>query len=717
MTHRQRATRAEHAHASAPPPIYPFAAIVGQEEMKLALVLNVIAPSLGGVLLMGHRGTAKSTAVRSLAALLPPKNTVRGCVYHCDPEEREGLCEQCRARLAPEGRLPRAKAATRIVELPLGATEDRVCGSINFERALSEGVKKFEPGLLAHANRGFLYVDEVNLLEDHLVDLLLDVAATGRNIVEREGISAEHPARFVLVGSGNPEEGELRPQLLDRFGLYCEVRTADDLEERIGIIERREAFDLDPASFAREWEGEQSRLRRRLRHAQKRLRSVGMSRGVLRFVVELCTRLGVDGHRGEITITRAARALAAFEGADAATTDHVRRVAAMALRHRLRRDPLEQTPGGARVERALEELTDETGGDVTDREQSPSQENSRGGSLSKLSEEQTGGTKQKKRDGENLAGQQSVDPAGGPDKEDRRQKLIPPAEARPPEMTSEAEPPARKKPPVGHSFSARRGGANSPDAVTHGRYARAVMHKPGHMRIALDATFRAAAPLQLIRRREMTLPHVKINSEDLRYKQLRRKRGTLFIFAVDASGSMAANRIAQAKGALAQLLRRAYVNRDRVALVSFRGDGATLLLPPSNSTARARSMLNNLPVGGATPLAAGLMRALEVARRAAREGAERIHLLVFTDGRANVPFLDSNDAGDQTLLKRRVAAELARVGDEVRRSGIQTTIIDTQQRWVSGGEGQTLAAAVGGRYVPLPLATSQNLLPALSVAL
>ncbi|HVF86104.1 MAG TPA: magnesium chelatase ATPase subunit I, partial [Pyrinomonadaceae bacterium] len=363
MTRHSKTTRAANINAASPPPVYPFTAIVGQDEMKLALILSVIAPSLGGILLMGHRGTGKSTAVRSLAALLPPMNSVRGCLYNCDPEDGERLCAECRARLAAEDCLPREKVAAPIVNLPLGATEDRVCGSINFERALSEGVKAFEPGLLARANRGFLYIDEVNLLEDHLVDLLLDVAATGRNVVEREGISTEHPARFVLVGSGNPEEGELRPQLLDRFGLYCEVQTADDLEQRIEIIERRERFDLDPVGFSREWEGEQSRLRRRLGRARKLARSVETPRSVLRLVAELCARLNVDGHRGEITITRAVRALAAFEGEGAATTDHVRRIAALALRHRLRRDPLEQTPGGMRVERALEELTGKTEAD------------------------------------------------------------------------------------------------------------------------------------------------------------------------------------------------------------------------------------------------------------------------------------------------------------------------------------------------------------------
>ncbi|MDQ3685724.1 MAG: magnesium chelatase ATPase subunit I [Acidobacteriota bacterium] len=709
MTRHSKTTRADNLNAASSPPVYPFTAIVGQDEMKLALILSVIEPSLGGVLLMGHRGTGKSTAVRSLAALLPPMNTVRGCFYNCDPEDVERLCVECRARLMVTDRLPREKATAPIITLPLGATEDRVCGSINFERALSEGVKTFEPGLLARANRGFLYIDEVNLLEDHLVDLLLDVVATGRNVVEREGISTEHPARFVLVGSGNPEEGELRPQLLDRFGLYCEMRTSDDLEERVEIIERREKFDLDPVGFSREWEGEQSGLRRRLRRAQKHVRSVETPRPVLRFVAELCARLGVDGHRGEITITRAARALAAFEGEGVATTEHMRRIAALALRHRLRRDPLEQTPGGQRVGRVLEELTGKMEADGEGLAASSSQQTSFGDSSSNESNARPGENKDEKRsEGSVAERRRENDSTVNPRKQDgRQQKHIAPTDGHLPEGITRAESRTKKIPSARLSFAGRRTGAKSSGTGTYGRYARAIVQKPAHARIALDATFRAAVSYQLLRGREAHSPLVKVAAEDLRYKQFRRKSGTLFVLAVDTSGSMAANRIGQAKGALAQLLRQAYVNRDRVALVSFRAQGATLQLAPSHSTARAGSILNNLPIGGATPLAAGLVRALEVARRAAREGTEQIELLVFTDGRANVPLYQC-DSEDQTILKRRIVAELSRVGAELRQSGIRTIIIDTQQRWTSGGEGQTLAEAVGGRYVSLPFGVSQS---------
>ncbi len=348
-------------------PVYPFTAIVGQAELKLALLLCVIDPTIGGVMVMGHRGTAKSTAVRALAALLPPQRAVAGCPYGCDPAAPSPICPHCAApeqpapangnekRRAAGKRLPSILRPVPVVDLPLGATEDRVVGALDIERALVEGVQAFAPGLLARANRGFLYIDEVNLLEDHLVDLLLDVAQSGVNVVEREGISVRHPARFVLVGSGNPEEGDLRPQLLDRFGLHARITTIDDVAERVEIVKRRRAFDADPVAFAQQWEREQQRLQRRIRAAQKRLSSVELTDEALYAAARLCVALNIDGHRGELTLARAAVALAAFEGRDSAQPSDIARVATLSLRHRLRKDPLETSGDDARIERAVAE--------------------------------------------------------------------------------------------------------------------------------------------------------------------------------------------------------------------------------------------------------------------------------------------------------------------------------------------------------------------------
>jgi magnesium chelatase subunit I len=331
---------------------YPFAAIVGQEEMLRALVIAAIDGSIGGVLVLGDRGTGKSTAVRALAALLPPMKVVAGCRFGCDPGDAAALCADCRAL----PRLRTAEAPVPVVDLPLGATEDRVAGALDIERALAEGVKAFEPGLLARAHRGFLYIDEVNLLEDHLVDLLFDVAASGENLVEREGISVRHPARFVLVGSGNPEEGELRPQLLDRFGLCVEVRTPTDVLTRIEVIRRRDAYERDPAGFCAAWEKEQSRLRRRILSARGRLATIEVPDAALERAARLCLALGTDGLRGELTLIRAARALAALEGRDRVGDAELRAVAPAALRHRLRRNPLDETSSAARVARAVAEV-------------------------------------------------------------------------------------------------------------------------------------------------------------------------------------------------------------------------------------------------------------------------------------------------------------------------------------------------------------------------
>jgi len=334
---------------------FPFSAIVGQDEMKLAILIAAVDPSVGGVLVLGDRGTGKSTAVRALAALLPPMRAVADCRYGCDPAAPPGACEDCAALRA--ARRPRVREVpVPVVDLPLGATEDRVVGALDLEKALSQGVKAFEPGLLARAHRGFLYVDEVNLLEDHLVDLLIDVAASGENLVEREGLSVRHPARFVLVGSGNPEEGELRPQLLDRFGLSVEVSTPTELPQRVEVVKRRDAFERDPAGFTERWRKEDERIRRRIVRARQRLAEVDTPDAVLEQAARLCLTLGTDGLRGELTLMRAARALAALEGRATVTDAELRQVAPPALRHRLRRNPLDDTGSGARVARAVTEV-------------------------------------------------------------------------------------------------------------------------------------------------------------------------------------------------------------------------------------------------------------------------------------------------------------------------------------------------------------------------
>ncbi len=334
---------------------FPFSAIVGQEDMILAIQMVAVDPSIGGVLVLGDRGTGKSTTVRALADLLPPIKVVEGCPYGCDPEATNP-CPSCQQRL--EGKsATKLKSVTRavpVVDLPLGATEDRVVGALDLEQALSRGVKEFAPGLLAKAHRGFLYIDEVNLLEDHIVDLLIDVAASGENLVEREGLSVRHPAKFVLVGSGNPEEGELRPQLLDRFGLSVEVRTPKDLDLRMQVVRRRDAFERDPEGFRAQWEDANAQLRQRMLKARKAAGQLQVADDLLRTTTQLCCQLGTDGLRAELTLLRAMRSYAALKGDKHVGTSHLRSVAHLGLRHRLRRDPLDDTASGVRVHRCLD---------------------------------------------------------------------------------------------------------------------------------------------------------------------------------------------------------------------------------------------------------------------------------------------------------------------------------------------------------------------------
>ncbi len=336
--------------------VYPFSAIVGQDEMKLALLLTAVDPSIGGVMVFGDRGTGKSTAVRGLAGLLPSMTVVAGCRYGCALPSDSSGCGYCERGHAHGEKIRSAKAPVPVVDLPLGATEDRVVGALDLERALTTGEKAFEPGLLARAHRGFLYVDEVNLLEDHLVDLLLDAAATGENVVEREGVSVRHPARFVLVGSGNPEEGELRPQLLDRFGLAVDVKTPREIPLRIEVIKRRDAFDRDADAFVAHWEKAEKAVRKRIVKGQERLENTTVPDAVLVRATVLCSKLGTDGLRGELTLLRTVRAYAALEGHSQATLEDLRKIAPLCLRHRLRRNVLDEASSSTRVERALDEL-------------------------------------------------------------------------------------------------------------------------------------------------------------------------------------------------------------------------------------------------------------------------------------------------------------------------------------------------------------------------
>jgi magnesium chelatase subunit D len=609
---------------------YPFSAIVGQEDLKLALLLNAVSPEVGGVLVRGEKGTAKSTAVRALARLLPPIRIVSGCPYSCDPEDPN---PQCPVGPHPE-EAPWEWRPARLAELPVGASTDRLTGTLDIERALTEGEKAFEPGILASAHRGILYVDEVNLLSDHLVDLLLDVAAMGVNYVEREGVSVRHPSRFILVGTMNPEEGELRPQLLDRFGVTVEVSGNPDTNERVEIVRRHLRYEASPEDFATEWAAADRELSRGIEEAREGVLSVHLPEETLHKIAAVCTHLGVDGMRGDLVTAKAARALAAWESRDVVATEDVRRAALLALAHRRRRNPFEET--GIDPEE-LESLfpedpdPDPSGGGGTEARESASEVRSGSG-------ERT------------FSATEGFEPA----------RLEVPEKGR-------GGPLGRRSRVVGdhgHPVGDREAGETPED-------------------IALAATVRAAAPHQRARGRDKS--GLILRREDLRRNVREGREGNLVLFVVDASGSMAArSRMAAVKGAVLSLLTDAYQRRDKVGLVSFRGEGARVLLPPTSGVELAASRLADLPTGGRTPLAAGLEKAAEVLmRERTREKERRPLLVILTDGRAT--------AGPDPC---GAAAGL-------RRLGAASVVVDTEQGYVRLGMAGTLAEALEARCLRL----------------
>jgi magnesium chelatase subunit D len=652
---------------------YPFTAIVGQEEMKLALLLNVVDPLIGGVLIMGHRGTGKSTAVRALADLLPQIVAATACPYNCDPQDKRNLCDECLKKVASGVQLDSKQLHVPVVELPLGATEDRVCGTIDIERALTAGRKVFDPGLLARANRGFLYIDEVNLLEDHLVDLLLDVAVTGINKVEREGVSVEHPASFVLIGSGNPEEGELRPQLLDRFGLHAEVTTENYLKNRVDIVERREGYDRDREAFCESFAADQEQLRKRITRARANLAKISVERSLLEKIAQLCADLKVDGHRGELTIMRAARALAAFEGRRAVANEHVKRVSAMALRHRLRRDALDETATSEQIQQAMEEVFPDS---------APSQSSKGEGS---------GETQNLDRPGKvnKEAPRQRRSASGSSSQPNTADVLSPPGvEKKSGEVRLEEHLRTTDRADKARSQSRRTSGARAALAQKRGRYARAVTFKNPGARIAIDATLRASA-------REGQL--APVNLEALRYKLLKHKQGTLFVFAIDASGSMAANRIARAKSTILKLLRKSYLNRDSVAIVSFHGTTANVDLPPSRSILRARRVLDSLRMGGSTPLGLGLVTTIELLELVGNKFGERV-VLLFTDGHSNVP-LRRGGLNLRAFRQIKIESEIRELTVALNRTRARVVVVDTQREFESSADTRRLAQILNARFV------------------
>lgn len=581
--------------------MYPFSAIVGQDSMKLALILNAVNPGVGGLLIRGEKGTAKSTAVRALASILPKIEVAADCVYSCDPYDLEALCRSCRSRA-----IVARRRRVRVAEFPLNATEEMVVGGLDFSSSIREGIGVFQPGLVAHANRGILYIDEVNLLSDHLVDVILDVSASGANVVQREGIAHRHPARFILVGTMNPEEGELRPQLLDRFGLCVEVHGERDVASRVEVLRRRDSFDRLPDAFCERFEREDRLLTEKISRAREILPSVSFQRSLDRLIVNICVRHNVAGHRADIVIAHAARALAAFEGRREVTSADVRRAASLAIPHRSRK--LAPAAG------STQETPAYNSPNTVRRPWDYPEEYPEQGPIHVSMPDATA------------------------DKIDFGPTEKPTKRTDSPEAIFDIGPTFKVREIVHRADKLFRQGSGKRSRTRSrhkkGRYVRSTARRLTDD-IALDATIRAAAPYQSKRKAEKHLM-VSIRDEDIREKLRETRTGNFLLFIVDASGSMGAKgRMVASKGAIMSLLKDAYQKRDRVAMVSFRKHEAVVNLPPTGSIYRARELLKELPVGG-TPLAAGLRKGQGVLRNVLlKDPACRPILIVITDGKAN----------------------------------------------------------------------------------
>ncbi|OZC61314.1 magnesium chelatase [Rhodococcus sp. 06-470-2] len=628
-------------NGSVPEPGYPFSAIVGQDQLRLSLILCAVHPGIGGVLVRGEKGTAKSTVVRALATLLPA----------VDDED---------------GSRP-----AKLVELPVGATEDRVVGSIDLEKVLRDGERAFQPGLLAAAHRGVLYVDEVNLLHDHLVDVLLDAAAMGRVHVERDGVSHSHPAQFVLVGTMNPEEGELRPQLLDRFGLAVEVTASRDVDVRMNVVRRRMNYERDPHAFAAEFRNDDIAVAEQILAARKILDDVVLSDKELRRIAALCASFDVDGMRADLVLARTASAHAAWRGASEVAEEDVRIAAELALPHRRRRDPFDE-PGiddkqlddamrdaAEQAEQQPDPEPDPDGGGAPEPE--APDDGSQSQSQSQSSDSESSDSRDESKQPPPSSGAGSEKQAGTPGAQFRARLL--------------------EVPGVGEGAPGRRSRSRS----SHGRSVRPTV-EPGRG-LHLVGTLFAAAEQQVVRGR--TAGRLKLEPADLRGAIKEGREGNLIVFVVDASGSMAArDRLSAVTGAVLSLLRDAYQRRDKVAVITVRGTQAETVLPPTSSVDVAVTRLRKMKTGGRSPLAQGFLQARElVLRERVRDPLRRALLVALTDGRATG---GTDPVGRARIAARRIASDK-----------IASVVVDCESGMVRLGLAADFAACLGGGYVAL----------------
>ncbi|OBR96983.1 MULTISPECIES: putative cobaltochelatase [Clostridium] len=664
--------------------VYPFTAIIGQEKMKKALILNAINTNVGGVLIFGEKGTAKSTTVRSLAALLPEINVVKDCFYNCNPEDKKHLCDNCKEHINNGELLKTVSRKIPIIELPISTTEDRLIGSLDFEYAIKNGKCKFSPGILGEANNGIIYIDEVNLLDDRIVDLLLDAAAMGINVVERENISFSHPAHFILIGTMNPEEGDLRPQLLDRFGICVEVKGIKDPFERIKVIKNREAFDKDPIRFNEKYVNEEQELREKIIQAKNFINKVVISDKILKFIAELCMKAFVQGHRADIFMEETSRTIAAYYGHKEVTEEDVKEASELVLLHRIKK------PSQSQKQQKKSDKNDDHKKNKENQDLKKNRDGNKKTSSSNKNNKTNPNIDNKFFDGSDLDqdGQESQSSSGD--------KKFVFSIGNPFQVKSIAN--VRDR--VIRKGSGRRSYTKTSSKV--GRYIKSTITDNNDL--AIDATLRASAPYQIYRFHKDAA--VAIESHDIRYKLREKHIGNFILFVVDASGSMGVQkRMIETKGAILSLLLDTYQKRDKIGMIVFKDDSAEVILPPTSSVELAYKLLEKMPTGGKTPLSAGLYKAYKLSKFEILKDPDISPILVvISDGKGNVSMGEDKPLNEV----EKIAADIKE--DE----RITTLVIDVEkENLVTFGLAKKLSQNIGGKYFKIEDLKANNLIEVL----